>query len=41
MKVKLELPDGTVLEEKLDDQGRLRKDGLKPGDVKLHLPEDK
>ncbi len=40
MKVKLELPDGTVLEEKLDDAGRLRKAGLKAGDVKLHLPED-
>lgn len=37
--VKLELPDGTMLDEKLDANGRLRKEGIKPGEAKIHLPD--
>jgi len=38
--VKVELPDGTVLDEKTDENGRLRRDDVAAGDAKLHLPED-
>src|SRR5437762_868005 len=35
--VKIELPDGTMIDDKLDSQGRLRRDDIDPGSAKIHL----
>jgi protocatechuate 3,4-dioxygenase beta subunit len=39
-KVKIELPDGTLVDDQLDADGRLRRDDLQPGTAKLHLDEE-
>jgi hypothetical protein len=38
--VKIELPDGTIVEDKLDANGRLERRDIKAGQAKLHLLEE-